>query len=197
MKKTLFLLPICIFLLSASCKKSNEDLPDPGGPRGPNVLLPNSGYLVCFGKDMNNHKDTMTFYFSLSGQEMTLFGRPFLRTDDEIMFTNNSDRSVNIRRKTAHVHNGVSYDMFGIEENKNPAFSSFPKNKYLWTFFQKDESVTNHFVIKRDEGDKLKFTIESKAFPGYFLGVAKWEHATYPSTDRLVFTTTPVVFWFE
>ncbi|MBN8786539.1 MAG: hypothetical protein J0I84_05570 [Terrimonas sp.] len=197
MKKILSLLSVCIFLLSASCKKSNEDLPAPEDPRGPNVVLPNSGYLVCFGKDMNNQKDTMTFYFSTSGQEMTIFGRPFLRPADEISFTNNSDGTVNIRRKTAHVHNGVSYDMFGIEENKNPDFSSFPKNKYLWTFFQKDESVTNHFIIKRDAGDLLKFTIESKAFPGYFLSVAKWEHATYPTTTRLVFTTTPVVFWFE
>lgn len=79
MKKTFFLLSVWIFLLSASCKKSNEDLPAPGDPRGPNVVLPNSGYLVCFGKDMNNQKDTMTFYFSTSGQEMTIFGRPFLR----------------------------------------------------------------------------------------------------------------------
>lgn len=196
MKKTLSLLPVCIFLLSATCKKSGEDLPAPGG-NGPDVLLPNNGFLVCMGKDRDNHKDTMTFYFSTSGQEMTIFGRQWLRNSDEIHFTTNGDGTVNIRKRTPHVHNGVSYEMFGIEVNKSPDFSSFPGNKYLWTLFQKDESVTNHFIIKRDAGDRYKFTIESKAFPGYFLGVAQWKNATYPTTDRLVFTTTPVVFWFE
>jgi hypothetical protein len=29
------------------------------------------------------------------------------------------------------------------------------------------------------------------------LGVEKWKNATYPTTDRLVFTTKPVTWWFE
>src|ERR1700754_3792659 len=136
MKKTLSLLPVCIFLLSATCKKSGEDLPDPGG-NGPDMELPNNGFLVCMGKDPDNHSDTMTFYFSTSGRQMTVFGRQFLRNADEVFFTNNSDGTVNIKRKEAYIHNYVSYDRFGIEENKNPSVSEWPSNSYLWTMFQK------------------------------------------------------------
>lgn len=197
MKKTLTFITVSLFLLSAACSKKNEDLPAPGGPGGPDIVLPTSGHLVCMGKDQNNHTDTMTFWHSTSGGQMTVFGREYLRAADEIRFTNNSNGTETIRRKEPYVHNYINYDMFGIQENPNPSTSEWPNNSYLWTMYQKDASVLNQFIIKRDATDKFKFTIESKAFPGYYLGVAKWKNATYPTTTYLVFTGTPVVWWFE
>jgi hypothetical protein len=200
MKKTHALFPITIvslFLLSAACKKSNEDLPAPGGPGGPDIVLPSSGHLVCMGIDRNGHMDTLTFWHSTSGGQMTLFGRQYLRAADEARFINNGDGTVNIKRKEPYVHNNINYDKFGIQENPNPSTSDWPDNKYLWTMYQKDASVLNNFIIKRDPNDKFKFTIESRAYPGYFLGVAKWKNATYPTSDHLVFTTKQVMWWFE
>jgi hypothetical protein len=195
-KQSLYLITILsLYLFSASCKKDKEDQPGPGG--GPNVVLPISGHLVCIGKDSDNHLDTLTFWHSTSGREMVEFYREYLRAADEIRFTVNGNGTVNIRRKEPYVHNSINYDKFGIEENKNPGSSSFPDNSYLWTMYQKDETVLNSFIINRDKNDLYKFTIESKAFPGYFLGVEKWKNATFPTTDRLVFTTKQIVWWFE
>jgi hypothetical protein len=195
MKKIQLLLSfilVSLVLLSASCKKEKEDQPD-----GPDVTLPVSGHLVCIGKDSDNHLDTLTFWHSTSGREMSEFYREHLRPADEIRFTTNGSGTVNIRRKEPYVHNNINYDKFGIEENTNPVLSSFPNNSYLWTMYQKDETVLNTFIINRDKNDLYKFTIESKAFPGNYLGVEKWKNATYPTTDRLVFTTKPVIWWFE
>ena len=195
MKKIHALLPITIvslFLLFASCKKGNVP-----GPVDPNVTLPTSGHLVCIGRDRDNQMDTLTFWHTTIAREMTEFYREFLRPADEIRFIPNGNGTVRIRRKEPHVHDNFNYDKFGIEENTNAVFSSFPNNKYLWTMYQKDESVLNTFIINRDPGDMKKFTIESKAFPGYYMGVEKWKNAVYPTTDRLVFTTKPVTWWFE
>lgn len=194
MKKSLAFIALSLFLLSATCSKKNSDVP--GGPGGPNVLLPNSGFLVCMGINSQGHHDTLTFYFQASGNEMSPYTHQFLENDNEIRFDNNSDNTVNIRRKKPYEQNGHGFDMFGIQENKSPSGSIFPDHPYLWTMFQKDESILNHFIVKRNDSDKTKFTIESKAFPGYYLGVAKWKNATYPTTSRFVFTTKPVEFWF-
>jgi hypothetical protein len=198
MKKAQFLFLTTIlfsFLLSTGCNKGKEGLP--GDPDGPDVVLPTSGHLVCIGKGRQGYMDTLTFWHSTIGSDMDMFLRQSLRPADEIRFTANGDGTVTIRRKEPHVQNNINYDKFGIEVNGNPVFSSFPDNAYLWTMYHQVESVLNHFVIKRDQNDIYKFTIESKAFPGYFLGVEKWKNAAYPTTDRLVFTTTGVTWWFE
>jgi hypothetical protein len=194
-KYSLLAITIVSFILfSGTCKKDNDDLPAPGGP---SVTPPISGHLVCIGKDWDNHADTLNFWFTTSGREMAVFARQDLRPPDEIRFVTSGNGTVNIRRKEPYVHNNINYDMFGIEKNDNPVFSEFPDNSYLWTFFQKDQTILNVFTINRDKNDLYKFTIESKAFPGYYLGVEKWKNATRSITNRLVFTTKPVTWWFE
>jgi hypothetical protein len=195
MKKIFLLLPVSIFLLSGTCKKSNDDVPGNNGG-GPDVTLPTSGYLLTMGKDSDNHTDTMTFWFSTNGQEMTEYGHQYLRSSDEIAMTSNGNGTMTVKKMVPYVHNNKNYQCFGIVENKNPDFSSFPQNSYLYTMFHETESELTQFIIKRTDGDKKKFTIESKAFPGYYLGCAKWKNATYATTDRLVFTTVAHEFWF-
>lgn len=199
MKKTFSLLPVfavSLFLLSATCKKEDAQLPDPGGPGGPNVLLPTSGYLLTMGRNADNHSDTMTYYFHSSLQELTVYGHQFLRDQDEVSFENNSNGTVSIKKKIPHVSGNKNYQYFGIEENTSPSSSIFPLNKYLFDFFHEQPSILTQFIIHRKDGERTKFTIESKAYPGYYLGCAKWQHATYPTTERFVFTTTPAEFWF-
>lgn len=194
MKKIFLLLPVSVFLLSGACKKSNDDAPGNNGG-GPDLVLPNNGYLLTIGKDLANHDDTLTFWFSTSGQELTVYGHEYLRASDEVSLTPNGDGTMTIKKMTPYYHNNKSYQWFGIEENKSPDFSSFPQNKYLYQFYHPAQSELTQFNIKRNDSDKRKFTIESKAYPGYYLGCAKWKNATYPITNRLVFTTKSQEFW--
>src|ERR1044071_6327251 len=99
MKKMFFLLPVSLFLLSGTCKKSNEDVPGNNGG-GPDVTLINNGYLLTIGKDLDNHDDTLTFWFSTSGQELTLYGHQYLRSSDEISLTSNSNGTMTISKMT-------------------------------------------------------------------------------------------------
>jgi hypothetical protein len=185
---------ICLSLFAMSCKKDNGSN-NPPGP-GPGVTLATSGFLCTMGINRDGHTDTLTYWFSTSGQEMTGYGPGYQRPEDEIRLLSNGNGTTTIRRKTPYVYNNKSYDMFGIEVNASPAFSSFPDNKYLFDFFNEAPSVETEFIIKRTDADANKFTIESKAYPSYFLGTAKWKNATYPTETRLVFTGKQQVFFF-
>jgi hypothetical protein len=182
---------ICFSFMAATCKK--DDVTSPG--TGPDVLLPNSGFLCTMGIDLAGHTDTLTFWFSTSGQEMTLYGKGLQRADDEINLTSNGNGTMTVNRKGSYVHNGITYKIFGIQPNPNISTSTFP-NPYLYDFFNASPSAETQFIIKRIDGDKTKFTIESKAYPGNFLGAAKWKNATYPIENRLVFTGKQQVFFF-
>lgn len=192
MNRNFSLLAVSLFLLSAACKK---DSPGTDG-NGPDVVLPTDGFLVTMGKNKDNHMDTLAFWFSTNGQELTVYDYGYGRPQDEISMNPNSNNTVTIQKKVPYMHNNKPYKWFGIDENKNPDFSSFPLNQYLFDMFHEAESAKTQFIIKRKDGDMEKFTIESKAFPGYYLGCAKWKNATYPTETRLVFTTKAQEFWF-
>ena len=184
---------ICLPLLTIMCTKQSPS----NDNDGPDVVLHTSGYLCTMGKNGFNHQDTLTFWFSASGQDMSVFGREYLRPEDEISLTVNSNNTMTIKKRIPYVQQNKPFQWLGIRANANPDFSSFPDNEYLFTLFHETESELTQFHIKRSQGDMNKFTIESKAYPGYYLGVAKWEDATYPTEDRLVFTTIAKEFWFE
>jgi hypothetical protein len=196
MKSTFSFLPLALvsmFLMSGMCKKSGSG--DPDGPDGPDVTFPTTGHLVTMGRNADNHIDTITFYLTTLAWDLTVYNHPFLRADDEVTLRPNGNGTMTIIRRTPHMHQNIPYKWFGIEENISPDFSQFPNNKYLFEFFHPSESILTQFVIKRSEDDMYKFTIESKAYPGYYLGCAKWKNAVYPTTNRLVFTTSPAIWW--
>jgi hypothetical protein len=181
---------VSIFLLSSTCKKDSPD------SNGPDVVLPTSGFLVTMGINREGYSDTLTYLHSTIGQELTMYGYGLQRPDDEIRLINYGDGTMAIERKVPYIQNSKPYNKFGVEENTSPVFSSFPDHKYLFYFYHEQHSVLTRFTIKRKDGDMEKFTIESKAYPGYFLGCAKWKNAVYPTQTRLVLTTKAQEFWF-
>ena len=183
---------VCQFFLAGSCKKDNADVPAPG----PDVILPNSGFLSTMGIGHSGQTDTLTYWFSTGGDEMTTYGKGFQKSDDELSFINNGNGTVTIKRKGSYVHNNITYKMFGVQPNPSPSISDWPNNPYLYHFFYENPSDKTQFIIKRTDADINKFTIESKAYPGYFLGTAKWKNATYPTETRLVFTSKKQLFFF-
>jgi hypothetical protein len=183
---------VSLFLLSSTCKKDTPDTP--GG--GPGATFRTSGYLVTMGINRQGNNDTLIFWFTTGGDFLTTYGFGYGRPEDELAMTVNSNNTMTIQKKVPHVYNNKSYKWFGIEENTNPALSPFPNNSYLFDMFHEEESAKTQFIIKRKDGDMEKFTIESKAYPGYFLGSAKWKNAVYPTETRLVFTTKAQEFWF-
>lgn len=195
MKQSLFKTSLLLVSLSAiilSCKKEGgED----ATATGPGIAYVTDGFLCTMGKNTQGQPDTLVFYFSTNGQQMTVYSRGFPRPQDAVKLISNGNNTLSIEKKIPYVHNNKSYSNFGIIKS-NPATSPFPSHPYLFYMFHADPSDETQFIIKRNDTDGEKFTIESKAYPGYYLGVAKWANATEPTEDRLVFTSSKKEFFF-
>ena len=195
MNKLLF--PLLYLALAAifisSCKK--ESTPD-NNANGPAVLLRTEGFLCTMGVARDGSIDTLTYYQTTIAKEMTVYFNAYLRDQDELHIVKNGNNTVTIKRKTPWTSSSRTYSYFGIEVNSNPPFSSFPYNDYLWDFPHESASPETEFIVKRSDADINKFTIESNVYRGYFLGTEKWRNASYPTEERLVYTTTPQDFFF-
>lgn len=190
MKKILSLSIVSFFLLSATCKK---DTPDSGG-NGPDVTLPTSGYLCTNGKTYIGN--VVNFYFGTTGWNVTSYVKDNLQAD-MVSFVNNSNNTISIKRDKVYVNSfGKEFQWFGIELNYIPSFSSFPNNAYLWNIHE-TKSDSAQFVITRKDDDKLKFTIESKKYPGYYLAVGRSKSSVQNVDDNLTYGTVKVWWWFE
>ena len=183
---------VSLFLLSSTCKKDTPDTPG----NDPSVTYRTSGYLVTMGINRQGSKDTLIFWFTTNGDQLTGYGYGYGKPEDEIMMTANGNGTMTIKKKLPYKYNNKEYKWFAIEPNTNPGLSPFPNNSYLFDMFHEAETAETQFIIKRKEGDMEKFTIESKAYPGYYLGCAKWKNAVYPTETRLVFTNKAQEFWF-
>jgi hypothetical protein len=182
-----------ISLLASSCKKQGTADID---PHGPDVLLRTEGFLCTMGISRLGNTDTLTFYFTTAGHEMDGYLAGFTRPEDEVNIISNGNNTVSVKKRIPYVSGGKPYNYFGIKENTNPVFSSFPDNAYLFYFFYESPSSETEFIVKRSATDNNKFTIESKSHPGYFLGTAKWHNATYPTEANLVFSSKKQEFFF-
>jgi hypothetical protein len=196
MKKILFIVSLSamIFSMIISCKKdvgAGSNSPDP------NVTYITSG-LLCTRGSSSTSSTTLSYYFDLgSGDQMWGYVPGNLRPEDEVSVTANSNGSVTIKKKKAYVYNGKSYSYFAIEKNASPGTSPFPNNAYLFSFLRENTSAETEFIIQRNAADGTKFSIESKIYPGYYLGTAKWANATSSTESRLVFTTRKQEFFFK
>ncbi|MEO6723237.1 MAG: hypothetical protein ABIN67_22920 [Ferruginibacter sp.] len=189
----LFFLLISLSLLVVSCKKESASA---NNPPGPEVLLHTEGFLCTMGIGRTGSVDTLTFYFTTSGQEIVNYLNGHSRPEDKVHITNNGNSTISIQKDIPYVQNGKNYNYFGIQKNTSPTSSTFPSNEYLFYFFYDASSTETEFIVKRDDVDNTKFTIESKSHPGYYLGTAKWQYATYPTEAKLVFTSKKQKFFF-
>jgi hypothetical protein len=183
-------LVVSLFLLT-SCKKEQGES---GGPTGPNITYVTDGVLCTMGVNQYGVEDTLSYRYS-GIDNITIYSKGFTKPGDEIRFTNNSNNTVSVEKKEPYTSNNKSYFYFAIQTNNGPN-PLFPNHAYTFPALRDVKSVETEFVIKRNAGDSKKFTIESKAYPGQFLGTAKWRNATYPNESYLVFTTEPQEFFF-
>ena len=182
-----------VSLLVSSCKKESTAGTNPAGP---DVLVRTEGFLCTMGIGRSGTTDTLTFYFTTAGQEISGYPAGFTRPEDKVNIINNGNSTVSIRKTIPYIYSGIPYNYFGIKANTNPSSSSFPDNDYLWYFFYDAASVETEFIVKRSTADNAKFSIESKKHPGYFLGTARQSAATYPTEARLVFGSKKQEFFF-
>lgn len=181
---------VTLFFL-ASCKK--EQGGNAGGS-GPNITYATDGVLCTMGINQFGIEDTLSYRYS-GIDNVTIYSKGFTKPGDEIRFTNNSNNTSAIEKKEPYKNNNKNYFYFAIQLNNGPN-PLFPNHAYTFPFLRDAKSAETEFIIKRSAGDGKKFTIESKAYPGQFLGTAKWRNATYPNESYLVFTTEPQEFFF-
>ncbi len=187
-------LSIIIFSTIISCKK---EAGDNGTGQGPDITYVTSGLLCTKGSGTNN-STILSYYFDLgSGDQMWGYVSGNGRPEDEVGLTTNSNGTVTIKKKKAYQHNGKSYSYFAIEKNASPGISPFPSHSYLFSFLKETTSAETEFIIQRNAADGTKFTIESKKYPGYYLGTAKWVNSLSSTEGRLVFTTKKQEFFFK
>jgi hypothetical protein len=112
-----------------------------------------------------------------------------------VSFITHGNGTVSIKMKVPYVYQNKDYSYLGIHVNPNPLVSPFP-HPYLYFLAPVDYDISeSQFVIKRNATDGTKFTIESKKYPGNYLGVAKWKNTVQPVQSRLVYTSEKKEFF--
>jgi hypothetical protein len=183
-RMNLMMVMITCSIFFVSCKKDGDDATAPG----PDILLSNDGFLCTYKGD--------TLRYITSGVRTVItyvYGDG--RKSDEVSFETNGDNTVSIKLKVPYTAGGRNNNYFRIQKNSSPSASSFPNNLYLFNW---QEGVSNEtdFIVKRKDTDKTKFTLESKAYPGYFLSTEKGKGELGITDTHIVFTTRQQEFFF-
>lgn len=189
-------LPIGFLLLTVatittSCEKSGAD---DSTATGPDITYVTDGVLCTMGINQFGYLDTLSYRYSGIDQ-ITIYNKGFTKPGDEVRITNNSNNTASLEKKGPYVNNNKNYIYFAILPNNGPN-PLFPAHTHTFPALREIKSIETEFIIKRNAVDSKKFTIESKAYPGQFLGTAKWRNATYPNESYLVFTSKPQEFFF-
>lgn len=177
-----------------SCSK--DSTPDDTG-NGPNITYPTSGFL-CSSSNYGalGGSSTVMYISSTNGQTAVGYLPGTGRAADEVNMVVNDNNTVSIKLKIPLRSGGRDYPFFRIQTNINPPISSYPNNLYLFNWSETKTTETD-FILKRSDADKLKFTLESKLHPGYFLGTGRWKNSNSVNDDNLVFTTKKQEFFFN
>jgi hypothetical protein len=196
MNKSVYFSFVVLFyasLLLVSCKKEVANEPS----NGPAITYPTSGFLCT----ASNHaalggSSTVMYFSSTNGQTAVGYLPGAGRPADEVSVVVNSNNTVSIQLKIPLRSGGRDYPYFRIQTNINPLVSSYPNNLYLFNWSETKTTETE-FILKRSDADKLKFTLESKAYPGYFLGTGRWKNSTSKNDDNLIFSSKQQLFFFQ
>lgn len=177
-----------------SCSK--DTAPDDTG-NGPNITYPTSGFLCS----KSNHgaiggSSTVMYITSQNGRTAVGYQPGAGRAMDEVSIVVNDNNTISIKLKVPLKDGGREYTFFRIQTNINPPISSYPNNLYLFNWSETKTTETD-FILKRSDADKLKFTLESKLHPGYFLGTGRGKNSISANDDNLVFTSKKQEFFFN
>lgn len=183
-----------IFSTFISCSKKGD-----AGPTepGPDITLPTTGLLCTRTNYLRpGGYDTIKYRTSTIGGNMFGYTSGITNDSEPVSLVVNGDNTVSVKLAKTLRTGGRDYDYFTIKVNTSPVASIFPFNAYLfnWSEISTPESK---FILNRSATDKLKFTLESKAYPGNFLGTGRWKNSNSDNDDNLVFTSTKQEFFFR
>lgn len=182
------LLAISVLLLS--CSKDNS--PENGQPDGPDVLQKTSGYL-CTG---TTAASTYNYWVTSTQGDLTGYKPEWVRPEDKIKFTNNSNGTVSIELMTPFVSMQVPLKYFKLYKAGNPSISEFPNHPYQFRI-SADPGPETEFIIHRQDDDLSQFTIESALYRGQFLNRANAKSDLRTDKVHIVGGATELLWYFK
>lgn len=194
MKKMFRYVSVIAFAFSmfiVSCEKAGDD----DAASGPDITYVTSGVLCTMGTGRNYVFDTLVVFPGAGIQIVREYAYGFTPPDEEVFISNNSNGTVSVRLKIPDTGTGGPYTHLGLYGSH---LSTGPENFYPYQL-KTVESKETEFIIKRNAGDGTRFTLESKAVPGYFMstrhpGVQYQPNSTVESS--LVFSKKKQEFFF-
>jgi hypothetical protein len=183
-----------IFSTFISCSKKGD-----AGPTepGPDITLPTSGLLCTRTNYLRpGGYDTVKYRTSTLGRNMFGYIKGTEQNGERILLTTNGDNTVSVKLEKPLITGGLEYNYFLVKVNSSPSSSIFPFNAYLFNWSQTN-TPESKFIIARSASDKLKFTLESKAFPGNYLGTGRWKNSNADNDDNLIVGSTKQEFFFK
>ncbi len=196
MKKLLFNISLSVIIFSTiiSCKKeAGENGTDPG----PDITYLTSGFLCTIGIGRNYVIDTLVVH-PTRGIEMVLeYRNGYTPQTEELNISNNSNGTVSLKLKIPlSLSNGAQiYTHIGLYGSNLPV----GQENFYPIQMAKAASFETDLILKRSTVDGKKFSLESKAVPGYYLsavhpGVQYQPNST--TETKLVFSTKKQEFFF-
>lgn len=190
----LLMVVVACSIFFVSCKKDGTTDDTANDPA---ITYPTSGFL-CTASNYGalGGSSTVMYRSSTNGQNVVGYLAGAGRAVDEVSIVVNGNNTISIKLKIPLRSGGRDYPYFRTQPNINPPISSYPNNLYLFNWSETKTDETD-FIIKRSDADKLKFTLESKAYPGHFLGTGRWKNSISANDDNLVFTSKKQEFFFK
>ncbi len=161
----LFLIISFISITFLSCTKKAGD-----EPTGPDATYITEGFLCTIGTGRDYRIDTLVFLPTLGIAQFREYAKGFQKALDEVYFTTNSNNTVSVKLKIPLTYINKTYTHIGLYGSNLPVGS---ENWYPFSL-NTEASTETEFILRRKDGDKSKFTLESKAAPGYYMS------AVYP-----------------
>lgn len=196
MKKVIFNISLSAIIFSTfvSCKKEAENN---GTNTGPDITYVTSGFLCTIGIGRNYVIDTLVVHPTNGYELVREYGYGFTPAKDELYITNNSNGTVSLKLKVPFaLSNGANvYTHIGLYGSNLPVGQA----NFYPIQLAKAASFETDLILKRNAADGKKFSLESKAVPGYYLsaihpGVQYQPNST--TETKLAFTTKKQEFFF-
>lgn len=196
MRKLSLIISLVTFTL-ISCSKKDKAETDTNG-QGPAATYITEGFLCTIGIGRNYKTDTLEFLPTHGIVQFREYAYGFQKAQDEVYFTNNSNNTVSVKLKiplTSTSGGGKSYTHIGLYGSHLP---TGPENWYPFSL-KTEASTETEFILRRTDSDKTKFTLESKAAPGYYMSAVHPGYQYSPNStveSKLVYSTEKQVFFF-
>ena len=194
MNKMLIKLSLSAIIISTflSCKK---DAGDDDAGSGPDITYTTSGFLCTIGIGRNYVIDTLVFHPTRGIDQVLEYRNGFTPQTEELYISNNSNGTVSLMLKIPYSSQSVKYTHIGMYGSNLPLGQS----TFYASQLKKVTSAETDLILKRNATDGRKFSLESKAVPGYYLSTVHPGIQYQPiltTETKLVFSTKKQEFFF-